>query len=705
MKGAILNGLMDSKKVLNKKMNNNLQVKNKKYRTPIIDLIIIFIFGSSVYLFAVSTNLHEIIDRWAGDKSFAGLKLDELFVLLIFLGVAFSFFGIRRWREVNYEITEHKRLQKALGEEIARTRNYLNIAGVMLVVMNAEGKVTLINRKGCKILGYDESEIVGKNWFDTFIPERIKQDLKAVFTELMSGNVSPVEYFENPVLTKSGEEKIIAWHNMILMDEKGNITETLSSGEDITEHRHAEEALGESEEKFRSVAQSAIDTIISVDSSGNIIFWNRAAEKLFGYSVDEAIGKPLTIIMPERFHDAYKSRFQRIVSGGESRVIGTTVNLEGLKKEGSEFPVELTLSKWETKKGIFFTGIVRDITVRKLTDEQLVKQSAEAKERNLELSTLYKISFAIGRTIDLNELFSSILNTITELDILKVERKGGIFIVQGDNMTLVSHLGHPESFLDKHKGMKVGDCLCGLAAKTGEIIVSNNATDDSCHTIEYPDITPHGHIVIPLKVANRVLGVLYLYTPCNSEVDEKTINMLIAIGNQIGIAIDNAMLYEQTKALSLQDPLTKLANRNLMNVELEKNFARSKRFETPLSIIIMDLDNFKNYNDTHGHIAGDKLLVETANIVTNEVRTIDLVVRYGGEEFLIILPDTEITKACEVAERIRKTIETTTGITISLGISAYQRGKMQKVHDVLKKADDALYQAKQKGKNRVEVSD
>lgn len=322
-----------------------------------------------------------------------------------------------------------------------------------------------------------------------------------------------------------------------------------------------------------------------------------------------------------------------------------------------------------------------------------------------ELAVLYKISSVINRTMGLKKLFANILNTITEIELFKVERKGGIFIVQGDNMTLVSHLGHSQLFLDKHKDMKVGTCLCGLAAKTGEIIVSNNVTDDRRHAIKYPDITPHGHIVIPLKVANRVLGVLYLYTQCNSEVDEKTINMLIAIGNQIGIAIDNAMLYEQTKALSLQDPLTKLANRNLMNVELEKSFARSKRFETPLSIIIMDLDNFKNYNDTHGHIAGDKLLVETANILTNEVRTIDLVVRYGGEEFLIILPDTEITKAREVAERIRKTTEITTGITISLGISAYQHGKTQKVDDVLKKADDALYQAKQKGKNRVEVSD
>lgn len=685
-------------------MNNNLTNKQQKHRTLIIDLIIIFILGSLVYLIAVFTNVHEIVDRWAGDKRFAGLKLDELFVVLIFLGVASSIFGLRRWREVNYEITEHKRLQKALEEEIAKARNYLDIAGVTLVVINAEERVTLINRKGCKILGYDESEIVGKNWFDTFIPERIKQDLKAVFTELMSGDVSPVEYFENPVLTKSGEEKIIAWHNMILRDDKGNITGTLSSGEDITEHKHAEELLKESEEKFRSVSQSAADAIISIDSSGKIIFWNKAAEEMFGYQVGEILGKPLTTIMPERFHKAHCQGMNRIVLGGESNLVGKTTEFIGLRRGGNEFPLELSLSMWKVREEIFFTGIIRDITERQSMAEQNVKQSAELEKRNSELATLYQVASTVNQTIDLSELFPNILNTITELEIFKVERKGGIFIIEDDKMALVSHLGHPESFLDKHKDMKVGDCLCGLAAKTGEIIISKNSHEDSRHAITYPNMTPHGHIVIPLKVVDRVVGVLYLYLPPDFDIDERIINTLIAIGNQIGIAINNSMLYEQTRMLSLHDPLTKVANRNLMNVELEKNFARAKRLGSPFAVIMMDLDNFKNYNDTHGHAAGDKLLVETANVLLNGVRTIDLVVRYGGEEFLIILPDTELANACKAAERIRKTVEAKTDITVSLGVSSYQQG-MQKREDLIKKADNALYQAKQKGRNRTEISD
>ncbi|MBI5098331.1 MAG: PAS domain S-box protein [Nitrospirae bacterium] len=809
-------------------MNLNCAAKERKRLTAFIDFLIIGILGSALYLIAVQTEAHLIIDQWAEGRRFLGLELDEAFVIFAFLGIAFSVFSLRRWNELSHEISERKRLQKALEEEIAKTQNYLNIAGVMFVAIDKEQKIFLMNDKGCKILGYDKSEIIGKNWFDTFLPERIKHDVKAVFIKLIAGDVSPVEYFENPVLTKSGEERIIAWHNMILRDERGKITGTLSSGEDITERKYAEDVLMESEERFHSVAQSATDAIISIDSSGVIVFWNTSAERLFDYPVEEAIDKSLTIIMPHQFREAHQKGLSRLTSTGESSLIGKTIEIVGLKKDGSEFPIELTLSTWKTNKGTFFTAIVRDITSRKQAEQMLLeseekfrnlaeqslvgiylvqdekfryvnpvlaeifgyaveelidkkqtvdlvlpedlpvvrenvrrresgevqsihydfrgrkkngeiiyvdvygsktlyqgrpavigtllditgrkhaedrimRQSREIESRNVELSTLYKISSAISCTININDLFSNILNTITEIDIMKVERRGGILLIDGDKMNLVSHLGHPAAFLDMHKNMTVNDCLCGLAARTGEMIISKNSHTDCHHTINYPGMTPHGHIIIPLKVIDKIIGVLYLYLPVDFDIDERTIQTFIAIGNQIGIAINNCLLHEKAKMLSLYDPLTKVANRNLMNVELEKNFARSKRFKSPFSIIMTDLDNFKAYNDTYGHTYGDRLLVKVAKILSTKVRTVDLVARYGGEEFLIILPDTELKGACEVAERIRKSVEAMTAVTLSLGVISYS-SEILNMEAFIKQEDDALYRAKQKGKNRVEVS-
>lgn len=126
-----------------------------------------------------------------------------------------------------------------------RAHQYLKIAKVILLVIESDQKISLINKKGCEILGYKEEEIIGKNWFDHFIPERIRADVKQVFNNLIEGNIKPPSYFENPVLTKGGKERFIAWHNTILKDEQGNITGSLSSGEDITARREVENKLKE----------------------------------------------------------------------------------------------------------------------------------------------------------------------------------------------------------------------------------------------------------------------------------------------------------------------------------------------------------------------------------------------------------------------------------------------------------------------------
>ncbi len=153
------------------------------------------------------------------------------------------------------DITESNRAEKALREERDRAQKHLNIAEVIFIAVNARGEVTLVNKKGCEVLGYDEAEIIGKNWFHNFLPKRLRKEVKAVFKELMAAKVEPVEYFENPVRIKNGGERIIAWHNTTLRDESGNITGTLSSGEDITERKKAEEALKATNQQLRASEQ------------------------------------------------------------------------------------------------------------------------------------------------------------------------------------------------------------------------------------------------------------------------------------------------------------------------------------------------------------------------------------------------------------------------------------------------------------------
>ncbi|MHB9024635.1 MAG: PAS domain-containing sensor histidine kinase [Armatimonadota bacterium] len=159
------------------------------------------------------------------------------------------------------DITERKQLEQRLRQERNRAQQYLDIVGVMIVVLNQEGRVTLVNRRGLEILGYAPDEIVGNNWFDLVVPEQERAAVWQVFTRLMSGQATLPEYYENDLLTKSGEERLLAFHNTVLRDIEGHIIGTLSSAEDITERRAAEKALYESEERFRVLVLASSDVL------------------------------------------------------------------------------------------------------------------------------------------------------------------------------------------------------------------------------------------------------------------------------------------------------------------------------------------------------------------------------------------------------------------------------------------------------------
>ncbi len=346
-----------------------------------------------------------------------------------------------------------------------------------------------------------------------------------------------------------------------------------------------------------------------------------------------------------------------------------------------------------------------NIQARLEAEQTVLKQSEELHIKNNELSILNEISAAISRSIDMDILLPAILDTIaSRFKTFSTITRGGIFLVAGDTLHLTAHLGQDDSSLRIHENISMSDCLCGEAARTGDIIFCNDTSGDTkpefCCSLCRKSSDPYGHVIIPLKAGNRIVGVLYLYTDADIKIKDKE-NLLNSIGNQIGLAIDNANLYKETKRLSLHDPLTGLANRRLMDTTLENALDFSKRYSRPLSIGMADIDFFKKYNDSMGHDAGDKVLAHVASMIKKEIREADFAARYGGEEFLILFNESQGPDACLAAERIRKTIENKSGVTISLGIASFVKG--DDVGALVKRADKALYAAKEKGRNRVEL--
>ena len=166
----------------------------------------------------------------------------------------------------------------------------------------------------------------------------------------------------------------------------------------------AEEALRASEERFQSVVESATDAIVLADHQGNIISWNRAAERLFGYTAEEVAGQPLTILMPARYREAHQHGVERMRSNGGSRVIGKTLELHGLKKDGTEFPLELSLGTWKMRERTFYSGIIRDITERKQLQDRLIQAEKLASLGTLVSGMAHEINNPIQGIMGMAEL-------------------------------------------------------------------------------------------------------------------------------------------------------------------------------------------------------------------------------------------------------------------------------------------------------------
>jgi diguanylate cyclase (GGDEF)-like protein len=216
-------------------------------------------------------------------------------------------------------------------------------------------------------------------------------------------------------------------------------------------------------------------------------------------------------------------------------------------------------------------------------------------------------------------------------------------------------------------------------------------------------------LLYPLKSRDKLIGILALgKKETGGLYSHEDIGLVASIANQAGIIIENAQLYTHARIRANTDELTGLYNHRHFHERLEQEIARGSRFGSTFSLIMLDIDLFKAYNDIYGHLAGDQVLRKVGKYIESSIRSIDLAFRYGGEEFTIILPEARLDDAYKVAERIRKTIESKTSsrampITVSLGLANWPNDGVMK-EEIIGRADVALYRAKQTGRNRACLS-
>lgn len=246
-------------------------------------------------------------------------------------------------------------------------------------------------------------------------------------------------------------------------------------------------------------------------------------------------------------------------------------------------------------------------------------------------------------------------------------------------------------------GLEVLNRIKAVSPATEAIILTGNATLDSA--IEATNKGAFSYLRKPYDVEQLLLHIRRAGEKQRAE--ERILRQNIELQR---VNAELKALYEQAKSVSLHDSLTGLPNRRFLQIQMEKSCDATKRYGEQLSVIMLDIDHFKKYNDAHGHPEGDRLLAKLAKILSKEVRRADYVFRYGGEEFLIMLPRTAPAAACATAERLRRVVASGAGITISCGVASFEDG-IERPEELIEKADAALYRAKEKGRNRVEGSD
>ncbi|WP_245927291.1 PAS domain S-box protein [Aphanothece hegewaldii] len=596
------------------------------------------------------------------------------------------------------DITERVQVETALLHSETQFRAIFEQASVGIGIVSLNGQFIRVNQRYCELTGYTETELQNKTYQEILHPDDLDPNTET--TDMNSFSV------EKRYIRKDNSIIWVHLSGSVVKNSDGEPLYILGVVEDISERKQALEALRESEEQYRRIIETTAEGVWSINDTQKTTFVNRRMAQMLGYTVEEMLGRSML-----DFTDAEGQAIvlQNLESGRQG--LTEVHDLKFMCKNGKSIWTMISTNPIFDAQGNYAgsLGMLTDITERKNTEEalqqanrQLTAWVQQLEQRNQDILLLNQISDFLQACLTIEEAYRVISEMLPDLF---TGYQGGLFIINTSNLVeIVATWGE-----DLHSKTLFTYDEC-WALRRGRIHWVNAAHSNLRCQHVYPHLAAHDEsLCVPMMAQGKAIGLLYLYGSQSGQLSETKQQLAQTVAENLSLVLANLKLRETLQAESIIDPLTKLYNRRYMEEAFKRELSLAKRKRHPVGIIMLDVDHFRSFNETFGHEGGNCALEAVGSFLSSQIRSGDIACRYGGEEFLLILPEASLEISLHRAEQIRqgiKQLQVSFGeqllnqITVSIGLSCFpDHGKTMET--LIQAADFALYQAKNEGRDRV----